>query len=80
MLNKIEILLNPELIFIGGDICSIHYSEELFLTPLNSLYAPIRKMKDPVYFSAYGRNTSLQGAREMGLELYLSQEFPYILK
>jgi len=80
MLNKIEILLNPEMIFISGDICSINYSEELFLKPLNELYAQIRKMKDPVYFSAYGRNTSLQGAREMGLELYLSQEFPYILK
>lgn len=79
MLNKIEILLNPEMIFIGGDICSINYTDELFLKPLNDLYEPIRKMKHPVYFSAYGRDTTLQGACAMGLELYLSQEFPYVL-
>ena len=80
MLNKIEILLNPEMIFIGGDICSINHTEELFLTPLNALYEPIRKMKDPVYYSAYGCDTTLQGACEMGLEKYLSQIFPYVLK
>jgi predicted NBD/HSP70 family sugar kinase len=80
MINKIEILLNPKKIFIGGDVCSLPHSREVFLDRLNALYQPIQQVKNPVRYSQHGRNITLYGASEMGLEVYLKKEFPYILK
>jgi len=80
MLNKVEILLNPKKIVIGGDVCCLPHSREVFLKPLNELYGPVRQMDDPVCYSNYDVHVSLYGACEMGLETYLSEEFPYMFK
>lgn len=80
MLNKVEILLNPKKIIIGGDVCCLPYSQEVFLRPLNALYSPVRQMDDPVCYSEYGTHVTIYGACEMGLETYLSEEFLYMMK
>lgn len=80
MLNKIEILLNPERIIIGGDICCLPSSKEVFLDRLNTLYRPIRQMQSPISYSSYGSQVTLEGACQFGLELYLREEFPYVFK
>ena len=80
MLNKIEILLNPRKIVVGGDVCEQPHSREVFLGHLNEVYAPIRQMEDPVCYSDYGAHVALYGACEMGLETCLSEEFPYTMK
>lgn len=80
MLNKVEILLNPKKIVLGGDICCLPHSADVFLEPLNDRYLAVRQMDDPVCFSKHGIHVTLYGACEMGLETFLSEEFPYMMK
>lgn len=79
MLNKIEVLLNPDKIVISGDICQMPHSEELFLKRLNARYSPLRKMQKELCYSKYGPLVTLYGAGEMALEKYFLAEFPYVM-
>jgi len=77
MLNKIESILDPSKIVIGGDVCQMPHSEEVFLKPLVERLRPISAMPDDVCYSKHGLYVSLQGAGEMALANYLSAVFPY---
>ena len=79
MLNKVEVLLDPDLIVIGGDICQMPHSETLFLQRLNERFRPTRQVKQDVRYSKYGPLVTLYGAGQMALDHYFSAEFPYIM-
>jgi len=79
MLNKVEVLLNPKIIVISGDICQIPYSEEVFLNPLNQYFKAVRLMAEDIKYSKYGSLVSVYGAGEMALDNYFSEEFPYVM-
>ncbi|MDD2406590.1 MAG: ROK family transcriptional regulator [Sphaerochaetaceae bacterium] len=79
MLNKVDVLLNPELIVIGGDICQMPHSELLFLQRLNDRYKPLRQMRQDICYSKYGPLVTLYGAGQMALEQYFFEEFPYMM-
>ena len=79
MINKVDVLLNPQIIVVGGDICLMPHSEELFLQPLNDRYRPLRLMNNDIVYSKYGTLVTLYGAGRMALEQYLQSEFPYMM-
>ena len=79
MLNKMESLLDPRKIVIGGDVCQMPHSEDIFLIPLIRKLRPISAMAEDICYSKYGQHVSLQGAGEMALANYLSVKFPYLL-
>lgn len=79
MLNKVDVLLNPQLIVIGGDICQMPHSEQLFLERLNERYRPLRQLKQDIVYSKYGPLVTLYGAGRMALEHYLQAQFPYMM-
>lgn len=80
MLNKIEIVLNPNLIVISGDICQIPNSDNLFLKKLNKKYAPLSNMDNEIVYSTYGPLVTVYGGGEMALENYIASEFPYVMR
>ena len=79
MLNKVDVLLNPQLIVIGGDICQMPRSEHLFLERLNERYRPLRQLKQDIVYSKYGPLVTLYGAGRMALEHYFQAQFPYMM-
>ncbi len=79
MINKVDVLLNPQIIVVGGDICLMPHSEELVLQPLNDRYRPLRLMNNDIVYSKYGTLVTLYGAGRMALEQYLQSEFPYMM-
>lgn len=79
MLNKVDVLLNPQLIVIGGDICQMPQSEHLFLERLNERYRPLRQLKQDIVYSKYGPLVTLYGAGRMALERYFQTQFPYMM-
>lgn len=79
MLNKVDVLLNPQLIVIGGDICQMPHSEQLFLDRLNERYQPLRQLKQDIVYSRYGPLVTLYGAGQMALEHYFQVQFPYMM-
>jgi predicted NBD/HSP70 family sugar kinase/predicted transcriptional regulator len=80
LLNKIDSLLNPSIIVIGGDICQMPYSEEVFLTRLKERYNPLRISNVEICYSRHGPLVNLQGGGLMALENYLCEQFPYIIR
>ena len=79
MLNKVEVLLNPKLIVIGGDICQMPFSEEIFLSRLRTYFRPLHQKTADICYSKYGPLVTLYGAGEMALENYFYAEFPYMM-
>lgn len=79
MLNKIDVLLNPKIIVIGGDICQMPHSEEVFLQRLNEQYRPLRISDVEICYSRHGPLVTLQGGGVMALENYLCEQFPYMM-
>jgi len=79
MLNKVEVLLNPRLIVIGGDVCQMPYSEEVFLSKLNEYFRRLSQIASEICYSKYGPLVTLYGAGEMALDLYFREKFPYIM-
>ena len=80
MLNKIDVLLNPKIIVIGGDICQMPHSEEVFLHRLKERYHPLRISDVEICYSRYGPLVTLQGGGIMALENYLCEQFPYMME
>jgi glucokinase len=79
MINKVDILLNPQVIVIGGDICLMPHSKQLFLDQLNERYRPFGELKRDIVYSKYGPLVTLYGAGRMALEHYLQSQFPYMM-
>ncbi len=79
VINKIDPLLNPAAIVIGGDICVLPHSAELFLDRLNECYRSLRFSDVVICYSRYGHLVTLQGGGMMALENYLSEQFPYVM-
>jgi predicted NBD/HSP70 family sugar kinase len=80
MLNKIDILLNPKVIVLGGDICQMPHSEEVFLRRLKERYRPLKVSGVEICYSRYGPLVTLQGGGAMALENYLCDHFPYTME
>ena len=79
MLNKIDVLLNPKIIVIGGDICQMPHSEEVFLNRLKEQYSPLRISNVEICYSQYGPLVTLHGGGVIALENYLCEQFPYMM-
>jgi len=77
MLNKVDVLLNPRIIVLSGDVCQLPNSEHLFLDVLNKKFNCVRKCKEKVCYSKFGALVTLQGGGETALENYISKQFPY---
>lgn len=77
VLNAV-LVVNPEVVVIGGDIYEMPGVRDLFITPMR------RKLNDLVPFSppeitlsSLGADSSLLGAALFGVDSHLSKEYPY---
>lgn len=72
------LILDPQIIFLGGDITKLSYVDELFLKSI------IKKVKSSIPFripkielSSLGENAGIIGACYMAVESIISESFPY---
>ena len=75
---NIILLLNPQIVILGGDICSLPHVEELFLVPIiNKIESALPFDKPEIKLSQLGEDAGLIGGTFMAIESLLVEEFPY---
>ena len=75
------LILNPEIIVIGGDICNISHKEELFLRPIIDKISKAIPIEIPkIIFSTLGEDAGIIGAAHMAVESLFLKEYPYKLE
>ena len=79
LINKIDPLLNPAAIVISGEICTIPYSEELFLKKVVEKYHKLRFSNVSICFSPSGPIAGLLGGAKMAEDIFMKQQFPYVM-
>ena len=78
LLQNIILILNPEIILIGGDICNLPEIEGLFLQPLRNHLKNILPFNPPKIIEAsLGRDAGIIGACFMATESLLLGMYPY---
>lgn len=71
-------LINPQVIIIGGDICSLPRVDSLFLNPIINLVKKSVPFKiPPIKLSSLGEDAGVIGSAFMAVEALLVGEFPY---
>jgi predicted NBD/HSP70 family sugar kinase len=80
ILNLI-LIVNPQLIVIGGDICSLPEAEFLFLNPIISKITSAYPFKIPeIRFSLGGNEAGVCGASIIAIESLVLKDFPFKIK
>ncbi len=70
--------LDPEVIFIGGDICHLPGVEALFIEPISAYVAKVLPFKPPlIRLSSLGEKAGIIGAAFMAIETQLTGKYPY---
>jgi len=71
-------LLNPQIIIIGGDICTLPEANKLFINPIITLVKRSVPFRIPyVKLSSLGEDAGVIGSAFMAMEALLVGEFPY---
>jgi len=75
------LILNPQIIVLGGDICNLPEVNKLFMKPI------IERIKDPIPFktpqiklSSLGEDAGIIGASYLAVESIITAKFPYKIK
>jgi glucokinase len=75
---NVIVLLNPELIVIGGDILELPQPEKLFLHPIEkSIRETIPLMIPKFCLSQLGKDAGVIGAFSLAVESLLGKKYPY---
>jgi predicted NBD/HSP70 family sugar kinase len=78
---NIILLLNPEIVVFGGDICGFDGVEEHFIEPINRKIRSYLPFDPPeIGLSELGVDAGLQGASVMAVETLLTGKYPYRLE
>jgi predicted NBD/HSP70 family sugar kinase len=74
------LILNPQIIVFGGDICNLPEVETLFIDPiLRIARESIPFDIPPIKISSLGENAGVVGASFLAIESLLLGEFPYTI-
>ncbi len=72
------VILNPEILILGGNIAKLPHVEELFLNPIKEFVSKMTPAKLPDFrISSLGENVVLIGAAQMAINSIISGVFPY---
>jgi predicted NBD/HSP70 family sugar kinase len=75
------IILNPEIIVLGGEIINLPNFKELFLNPIKKNIENILPFDLPeITISSLGEDSGTMGASSMAIEILLRNEFPYSIE
>jgi len=80
LLNLI-LIIDPQIVVIGGDICSLPEAESLFLDPIKSKISTANPFKTPeIRFSIFGKNAGVCGAAQIAIENMILKKFPFKIR
>ena len=72
------LIINPQIIILGGDICNLKHADELFVKPIINYVKQSVPFRIPnIELSALGEDAGIIGASYMAMESLLLGEFPY---
>jgi predicted NBD/HSP70 family sugar kinase len=72
------LIINPQIIVYGGDICNLPEVKELFINPIRQNVAKSVPLELPeIKLSSLGENAGVVGASFLAIESLLLGEFPY---
>jgi len=78
---QLILILNPEIIVLGGDICRLPNIESLFLNPIiKNVKTAIPFDPPPIRISTLDENAGVIGASCLAIEALLTGEFPYAME
>lgn len=78
---NLTLILNPEIIIIGGDICTMPEVNNLFIDPLKSIAKEVIPFKLPeIKLSSLGNDGGIIGASFFAVDNLLTKYFPYRIK
>ena len=72
------VIINPEAIIIGGDVCSMPGAEELLVVPIRERLKTSLPFTSPeISMSSLGSESGILGAATMAIDSLLLAESPY---
>jgi len=75
------LILNPQIIVIGGDICALPEVNKLFTSPLKSIVEKVVPFKIPeIKLSSLDEDAGIMGASFFAVDKLLTEGFPYGIK
>jgi len=75
---NLVLIINPQIIILGGDICNLKHVDELFVRPIINYVKQSVPFKIPnIELSALGEDAGIIGASYMAMESLILGEFPY---
>lgn len=77
---QLILILNPQIIVLGGEICKLPYVEQLFVLPIiDNVQRTIPFPLPEIKLSELGENAGVMGASFLAIESLLIGEFPYAI-
>ncbi len=77
-LHNMAIIINPDAIIIGGDVCSMPGAAELLLNPIKERLAMSLPFKPPeISYSSLGSESGILGAATLAIDSILHDVYPY---
>ncbi len=77
-LHNMAIIINPDAIIIGGDVCSMPGATELLLNPIKERLAMSLPFTPPeISYSSLGSESGILGAATLAIDSILHNEYPY---
>jgi len=78
---NLTLILNPQIIVIGGDICALPEVNDLFIDPLKSIAKRVVPFKLPeIKLSLLGEDGGIIGASFYAIDNLLTEGFPYRIR
>lgn len=80
LINNIQLVMDPDEVVIGGDICLMPGIKDFALPYLREQLLHISRFAPPpLQFSGYGNQSALRGACDWAVETFFANEFPYVM-
>jgi len=74
------LILNPQIVVLGGDLCRLPGLEELFVSPIRAAAGrSVPFAAPPIAVSALGEDAGILGASRLAIDSLLTSRFPYKL-
>ncbi|MBA7509642.1 N-acetylmannosamine kinase [subsurface metagenome] len=78
---NLTLILNPQIIIVGGDICALPEVNNLFIDPLKNIAKRVIPFKLPeIKLSLLGEDGGIIGASFYAIDNLLTKDFPYRIK
>jgi predicted NBD/HSP70 family sugar kinase len=80
LIINIQLMMDPDEVVIGGDICLMPGIADFALPYLREQLKCISRFAPPILqFSGYGNQSALRGACDWAVETFFANEFPYVM-